>query len=319
MSTHEVKVVKVGQIEKHPNADSLGLTKIFGGYTAIVRLGDINEGDLCVYIEPDYVVPETEEWSFLKGHNRIKAKRLRGVWSQGLLVKAKEGMCEGDNVMELMGITRYEPSMKFFYGSAKQPTSAVSHILKYDVEPLRKHLFMFTPGEEVVATEKIHGANARYFFDGEEMWCGSRTQWRKPEEGDLWWRCLEENLWIEKICREYAGYTIYGEVFGQVQDLKYGSKPGDVFFRCFDIMRPDMSFMDYDVAQNIVGVDNYVPVVYKGPFDFEKLEELSRMNSVLANNQIAEGIVVRPVKERVDAHNGRVVLKLVSDKYLERS
>ncbi len=35
--------------------------------------------------------------------------------------------------------------------------------------------------------------------------------------------------------------------------------------------------------------------------------------------QIAEGIVVKPVVERTHRNVGRVALKLVSDKYLERS
>ena len=80
MSTHKVEVVSINEIERHPNADSLDLVRIYG-FTAIVRLGQFKPGDLAVYIEPDYVVPDNEQFAFLKGKTRIRAMKLRGVWS----------------------------------------------------------------------------------------------------------------------------------------------------------------------------------------------------------------------------------------------
>src|SRR3990172_141849 len=108
MSRNKVEVVRLGPIVKHENADTLGIVKIWG-YTAITRLGDFKEGDLAVYVEPDYVLPDKPEYEWLKGHLRIRAKRLRGVWSQGLLLKAPPGSKEGDDVMALLGIERYVP------------------------------------------------------------------------------------------------------------------------------------------------------------------------------------------------------------------
>jgi hypothetical protein len=72
MSTHEVRVHRINEIEKHPNADRLGLVRI-DGFTAIVRLGDFKPGDLAAYIEPDYVVPDLEQFTFLKGKLRIRS------------------------------------------------------------------------------------------------------------------------------------------------------------------------------------------------------------------------------------------------------
>ena len=57
MSTHSVDVVRIAEIAKHPNADSLGLVRVFG-YTCAVRLGDFHPGDLVAY------TPEREADNF---------------------------------------------------------------------------------------------------------------------------------------------------------------------------------------------------------------------------------------------------------------
>jgi tRNA-binding EMAP/Myf-like protein len=43
-SNHQVNVVRVSEIIKHPNADTLGLVHI-GGYQVVVKLADWKVGD----------------------------------------------------------------------------------------------------------------------------------------------------------------------------------------------------------------------------------------------------------------------------------
>ena len=341
MSTHEVKVVKVGEVTKIANSDNLGTTQIWG-YTAIVRLGDIVEGDLAVYIEPDYVLPTPAEnadvaarFAFLGDKRRIKAKRLRGTWSQGLLVKAWGDMKEGDDVMEQLSIIRYEPSMGKIgtNGNAESPCPSLAGISKYDVESLRRYNGVFEPGEIVYASEKIHGANARFSWREDRLWVGSRSQWlRKPgtyarEDGTeyeandtLWWQAVDQNPWIQEWCQANPDSVLYGEVYGQVQDLKYGSKPGQIFFRAFDILRKDWTYVDAEEFVKIIPTEHRAPDVYIGTYEFALLEELSRGDSRIPGaKHLAEGLVVKPAKERRERSIGRVFAKLVSDRYLERA
>lgn len=341
MSTHKVEVIRVGPITKVETADTLGITQIWG-YTAIVRLGDILEGDLAVYIEPDYVLPTNAEnadvaarFTFLGDKRRIKAKRLRGVWSQGLLVKAWGDMKEGDDVMELLSILRYEPSMGKIgtNGCAESPCASLSGLSKYDVESLRRYNEEFQPGELVLAFEKIHGGNSRYSWREDRLWVGSRTQWLRKqgtyvredgteyEAGDtLWWQAVKQNVWIEEWCRANPDCVLYGEVFGQVQDLKYGSKSGQIFFRAFDVLRKDWTYVDAEDFVKLFAEEQRCPLVYVGPYDFKLLEELSRGDSLIPGaKHLMEGIVVKPAKERQSSYIGRTLGKLVSDRYLERA
>jgi RNA ligase (TIGR02306 family) len=331
VSTHKVEVVRLGPIEKHPNADTLGIAKIWD-YTAIVRLGDYHEGDLVAYIEPDYVVPDTEPFAFLAGHRRIRAKKLRGVWSQGLVIPAPTGANAGDDVMETLGVVRYEPptngngcaSTRGPNPYAEPPPPSLAWVPKYDLEPYRKYgRHVLEPGEPVIITEKLHGTNARYAWRDGRMFCGSRTHWRKrPEDGraDYWWDALSQNPWIEDWCKSNPDAILFGEVYGQVQDLKYGAHPGELRFAAFDA-RTVNGWMAADLLPISVGCEGgrTVPLLHDGPLpDLATLEEMSRRDSVAGPN-LSEGIVIKPIEEREHPSIGRVVLKLVSDRYLERA
>jgi tRNA-binding EMAP/Myf-like protein len=115
VSEFKVEVVTIGEIEKHPNADTLSITNVNGGYPCIIRTGELATGDRAVYVPVDALVPVTrKEFAFLdagKGrtHERIKARKLRGVFSMGLLIKAPDGARVGDDMRAALGIEKWEP------------------------------------------------------------------------------------------------------------------------------------------------------------------------------------------------------------------
>ena len=188
MSTFEVKVVKVDSVEKHPDADRLTIVSI-AGYKCISNLKDdgtwrYNAGDLVVYIPESAVLPEwllkkmgfwkeEENKGTLAGSkgDRVKAIRLRGIFSQGILypvnvmidnsqhtIKTDTSeifVKDGSDVANDLGITKYEPPVPVHMTG--EVASAPSVTLKYDIENLQKYTRVFEEGEEVVVTEKLHG------------------------------------------------------------------------------------------------------------------------------------------------------------------
>lgn len=321
-SESNVEVVRIGAIRKHQNADSLSITDIHGGYPVIFRTGDYAEGDLAVYVPIDSIVPDTEAWAFLGGHRRIKAKRLRGVFSMGMLAKAPDGLNEGHDVRELLEITKWEPEIERD-GKVRgeslggEPPPKGPPVPVYDVEGWRKWKCALTDGEEIVATEKIHGANARVFFDGDRLWVGSRTQWKAEATDAQWWPTIMRTEWPALLAK-HPDVVVFGEVFGQVQDLKYGHATGSSF-RAFDIYdRVRGEWYDHDRAiafAGLVGIP-WVPILYRGPWN-EDARSLAEGKSTFADH-VREGIVVKPVRERRDKSLGRVILKLVGEGYLLR-
>jgi RNA ligase (TIGR02306 family) len=185
-STHKVEVVEV-KLEPHDNADTLSIVRV-DNYVVCVRSSDWSDGDLGAYIPPDSLVPlDHPSFAFLqvdegKTQHRVKAKRLRGVMSMGLLVPAPEGSQIGEDVAEILGVEHYEPkvSQQVTMGLAeKDPTGR--EIPKYDVDTAYKYAKrLLTEGEPLWISEKIHGANSRFIWTQGRMWCGSQKQWKSP-------------------------------------------------------------------------------------------------------------------------------------------
>jgi hypothetical protein len=70
----------------------------------------------------------------------------------------------GDDVAEFFGVEHYEPPMRgeCTGGEAEAAPAFLASLSKYDIDSLRRYCGIFCPGEMVLVTEKIHGANSRY-------------------------------------------------------------------------------------------------------------------------------------------------------------
>jgi RNA ligase (TIGR02306 family) len=330
MSEFHVEVVRVGKIEKHPNADSLSITKVFD-YTVILRTGDFSEGDLAVYVPIDSVVPDEERWAFLGGHRRIKAKKLRGIFSQGLLTTlpgetpAQAGCADhapwriGDDVVDILNIVKYEPVEHVFMGGDCEawPHDWLFPIYT-DIEGMRRYTNVIAEGEPVGITEKLHGTNFRAVHDGERLWVGSHRQIKKRDDANLYWRgALGAEL--ETKLAAFPKHVFYGELVGKgVQDLDYGHAPGSIGVLFFDVFSAaDGRYLNFDDAFAMVaGLGlQWVPILHRGPWSKDN-ETLSEGASTLAEH-VREGIVVRPLVERHE-HMGRVILKRAGEGYMLR-
>lgn len=322
MSTHEIPVIRLDAVESHPYADNLEIVNIYG-WSCCVRKNEFKSGDLIVYVPPDYLVDVNRpEFSFLSDP-LISVKKLRGVVSQGLVIKADSSLKEGDNALQFYGITRYNPP---------EPTGEEEKAPKgifcphYSVESFHRYHKIIPEGEDVFVTEKLHGISAKYVFSSvdNKMYCGSRIMFLKDSQQNVPWQCLKLNQWIENWCRNNPDTVLYGEIFGRIQKkLKYGTKHG-LFFAAFDILTQDV-WANYETIQKHMSCTldanarlKWAPILYVGPFDVEKIKELAEMNSQWpgAEDQISEGVVIRPTTERVCLETGRVQLKLVSNNYL---
>jgi len=191
MSDFKCEVVKIDAVDHHPNADRLSIVKI-GGFDCIsAKLEDgshrYQAGDHVVYIPeaallPEWLLQKMGFWKDGKGTlsgskgNRVKAIRLRGVFSQGILYPVHESMtgngqkmvanCEneipcsypvslGDNVAEYLNITKYEPEIPVQMRG--QLGNLFGYTKSYDIENFQKYNKVFSDDVEVVMTEKLHG------------------------------------------------------------------------------------------------------------------------------------------------------------------
>jgi RNA ligase (TIGR02306 family) len=330
MSQFSVPVIQLGKVGKHPNADTLSITTVMG-CPVIFRTGDFVEGSLAIYVPVDAVVPKIVPGTeFLGDKRRIKAMKIRGIFSMGLLLPASLVTPDpygnypaiGDDMSDYLCITKYEEPEDLRTGTATAKAPKLPFPAPvYDIESWRKYgPFTDAAADEVVITEKLHGTNSRFVFAEGELHVGSHTQWKKNEPGCVWWRMARQYNLAEKLAK-WPDFIFYGETYGAVQDLRYGHEKGQASLRFFDIYDANTGkWVDDAPFERILGELDLtrVPVLYHGPLaGAPDLDELAKGKSTIADN-IREGIVIKPTEELWCDTYGRVILKLVGEDYLLR-
>jgi RNA ligase (TIGR02306 family) len=232
----------------------------------------------------------------------------------------------GWNVQGVLGIEKYEPTRHTKRQRAQSPFGGNEPdqpwMPRYtDIEGYRRNAAVLQRGEEVVMTEKVHGANGRWAFKDGRLWAGSHNYLRKLSPDCEWWEALYTTGLAEKLSTEaLEGLVFYGELYGDVQDLKYG-KPGELDIKIFDVYDSvEGRYLDYLDLE--VLCFNYeiplVPILYCGPWDPDVCLQMAEGKTTLGGDHVREGFVVRPVKERWDDRIGRVILKMIGEGYLLR-
>lgn len=276
MSEFHVSVVSIGNIQKHPNADLLSMTNIGGdgGYPVLFKTGDFHEGDRAVYVPVGAAVPvDDPRWSFLvkpgmtKTHIEIEAKRLRGIFSMGILTQADAAWDVGRDVAEELRIVRHEPVDASGAGADQNEADPGLLPVYTDIEGLRGWPHILQEGEEVIVTLKIHGENARYAVNHERLYCGSRTRWKRPDARTPW-TVAGEHLKLEERLQKLSGTIgIFGELYGNVAGMRYDATSAARGLRLFDAMDVNTrQYLDYDDFVAVAAALNLptAPVLYRG-------------------------------------------------------
>ncbi|WP_406180535.1 RNA ligase (ATP) [Streptomyces sp. NBC_01006] len=351
MSTLRVTAEEL-TVHEHPNADALELAQV-GLYRAVVAKGAYRTGEFAVYIPEQAVLPaDLIEELGLTGRlaggsaDRVKAVRLRGELSQGLVCRPRaladvdlaRAAEEGTDFAELLGITKWAPPVPT---TMNGEVEAAPELLPWvDIENLQRYPDLFAPGEPVVLTEKLHGTACllTYVADGGRVLVsskgfGSKGLALREDERNLYWRAVRGHGVPEVAAKlaERLGATrigVFGEVYGAgVQDLAYGTDartaatgPG---YAVFDVsaeidgqvrwLDPQELFSDGELP--------LVPRLFEGPYELGTVLELATGRETVSGRSmhLREGVVIRPAVERHSpVVGGRAVAKAVSPAYLTR-
>jgi RNA ligase (TIGR02306 family) len=283
----------INEIKPIEGADNIELA-VVGGWNCVVKTGIHQLGNLVLCITTDAIIPsELSEMlgvtNYLRNGNRVRTVKLRGVYSECLIadldsipqLRAKNpsiigyGWREGDDLMDLLNISKYEPPIRQIQlssGKKIRHKSNQNFHVYYKFPNLKNVSGMFTEEDNVQITRKIHGTNARYgfvkksklsFWDKFKKWIGLADKWveydyiygsHNVEKGsdsqgfystDVW-RTIDEKYNIrEKLIRYIKlnetpesignGVTIYGEIFGEGIQKNYDYGLKDIRFVGFDV------------------------------------------------------------------------------------
>lgn len=176
MSDFAVKIVKIGDVLPHPNADKLDLAQI-NGWQCVIQKGSYSVEDLVIYIPIDSVLPSNLE-SKLFGpdskvklsKSRVKSIKLRGAISQGMLcsldvLPKTDSFSEGSDVTDILGVRKYEPPtapVSMSSGKTVSKKKQNPNFKEYGgLNNFKNYPNLFESQEPVIITEKLHGTNWR--------------------------------------------------------------------------------------------------------------------------------------------------------------
>lgn len=179
---------RVTNIEAIEGADRIEKVSV-DGWFVVAQKGLHQIGNTVIYVELDGFLPETDSRfeSFMKfgtrtfngvvGH-RIKTVRLKGVYSQGVILPVSEfpevaNSLEGDDVSELIGIVKWEAPEVVEGNINSQPKGNFPWFLrKSDQERIQnvyKELSTTHADKEFIGTLKMDGSSLTVFYVKSEI------------------------------------------------------------------------------------------------------------------------------------------------------
>jgi RNA ligase (TIGR02306 family) len=331
-------VQRVLEILPIPNADAIELVKI-NGWQCVTKKSEFQVGDLGVFFEIDAIPPDTEPFQFLwrpKTHApgmtcarpekfRIRTMKLRGALSQGLFMPLDalgvQGIAEGTNVTEQLGVEKYEAPPPEGMGEFRAQFPAfipkTDELRVQSVPDVLGELH----GNPYVVTLKYDGTSATFCIDprdGTFHACGRNFSIR---EGDnLYWR-MAHKYGLPESLKRFPHLAIQGEIVGPgIQKNRLGLKELTLYaFSIFDFRA--CRFLDHAAANQVLSELQIpaVAVVEIGEsfcHTQESLVSLAEGYYPGTKNE-REGIVIRPQKEtRSEVLAGRLSFKAISNRYL---
>ncbi|KIZ18335.1 RNA ligase (ATP) [Streptomyces natalensis] len=351
MSTLRVTVEHL-TIHDHPNADALELAQV-GLYRAVVAKGAFRTGDVALYIPEQAVLPQelVSELGLtgkLAGSaaNRVKAIRLRGELSQGIVCRPRaledtdlaRAAEEGTDFAADLGIVKWVPPVPVSMSGEVEP--APDLLPWIDIEHLKRYPEVFAEGEPVAVTEKVHGTACCLTYSASSgrvqvtsKGLGAQRLALVEDPKNLYWRAVRAHG-VAEVAAELAAELgasrigVFGEVYGDgVQDLGYGAdgRRGDPAYAAFDVAVEAGGQVRWlapqELATAVEGRLALVPTLFTGPYDARQVMGLADGRETVSGRgvHLREGVVVRPLGERYSpVVGGRAVAKVVSGAYLTR-
>jgi hypothetical protein len=328
-----IQIIK--DINPIQNADAIERATV-SGWHLVVKKGEFKVGDMCVYFEIDSILPEKPEYEFLRPRNfKVKTIKLRGQVSQGICfpidaipeLKGKYWK-EGEDVTELLGVTKYEPPPPNFLSNKPatrlifpkwMPSFVIQFLRKYFHSFCERHFrksinaktfppFLVKTDETRVQvlqslldkyashkcfiTEKLDGSSVTYYIKGNVFGVCSRNLELPMDENNGFWKAAIQNEIENKLKSAKRNIAIQGELIGEgIQGNKYGLKGLDVrFFQAFDINKQTyLCYSEFIEFIQAIGLKT-VPVICE---DFTLINDIDHLVNKAVGKSLLNNTVHR--------------------------
>ena len=296
-------------IEPIPEADLIEEITV-GGWHTVAQKNDFKPGDLCVFFEIDAVLNPELSWvqqyaSFLVHTNwRVRTAKKKGIYCQGLALRTDiltEPFEEGQEVSELLGVTKYEiPEIASTAGMPKG-SFPISLIPKTDELRIQSDLQLLEElkGHGYYITQKCDGTSATFLFEDGEFTVCSRNLAMKDTPDSAYWKMARYYKIEEALRKIGTQYAIQAELCGPgIQKNAMGLDKLDLFvFTLYNTKeRKPVSYHEMLVLQEKYGMKLVPRVELGSSFDYTLEELLDKAEGKYDSGKELEGIVVRPTE-----------------------
>jgi len=274
------------------------------GWSVVVKKGDFQVGDWCVFCEIDSILPDAPEFSFLR-ERRIRTVKLKGQISQGIVFPL-EGLrrffaeeygdniplMEGLEVSELIGVTKYEPPIP--------DDLAIKAVFPYFIPKTDETRIQSAPEMLLdfgygYLTEKLDGQSATFYNWGGQSGVCSRN-FELYEQSVNQFTTIGKNLTIPN------GFAVQGEIIGpKIQSNIYKRADYEFYvFSVFDIVVSKYLILSeknrFCDEHNLTQVPFLETLYLDSRTTVTALESLAVANSTLNPAILREGIVIRSLE-----------------------
>ncbi len=353
-------VGRIGEIRPIEGADNIELA-IVNGWYAITKKGQHNVDEQVIIATTDAVIPlsisdELGVTGYLRKGQRVRTVKLRGVYSECLIMPLDllvfvDNINDGDDMMEMLGVIKYEPPVKMVEMSVggrkiKYHQNPNFHVY-YKFPNLKNVPELFAEEDKVSITRKLHGTNARYgivrkkklslldrvrkFFGNKwvefEYVYGSHNVEKGSTSQGFYstdvWRTVAEQYNIQNKLWNYVkkyftperlgtGMVMYGEIYGHGIQKNYDYGLKDIKFAGFDI-EIDSKYQTFSNEQGIFDTLDLpkVELLYSGLWDKVTQDRFVFNNFIDGTKVPHEGIVVKDLSG--ERHK---VAKVINPDYL---
>lgn len=301
-------IQKIEQIAPHPNADRLEIIKMEGLGWQVVAQKDIHKvGDKVIYVEIDSIVPEREQFEFLRGKRfRVRPIRLRQELSYGLILPLKDFGVDpdvevGTDVDDITEIKHYEKELPKSLGGIAKGNFPTHIIPKTDEYNLLNSTRFFDDLKEVECyiSLKADGSSFTAINDNGDISVCSRKLILERSESNAFWNIYDKYN-VGQIPNNIA---IQGELVGpKVNGNNLGLNEYQLFvFNVYDISEKG-NYKMFGLDEMTEFCNRYelpiVKVLYRGVLGekFATVQDLVDFSMTVKydNGSDGEGIVIRP-------------------------
>lgn len=333
-------IEKILGLQPIKDADRIEVATI-RGWEVVVKKGEFEIGDKCVYFEIDSFLPIEDRYEFLRkscyrkyrdgtGEGfRLRTIKLKGQISQGLALPLdlytefhRDLNHVGEDVTTILDVALYDPPIPAqLRGSIKG--NFPSFIRKTDQDRIQNHLDYFAKykDEEFEVTVKLDGTSMTVYYNNGEFGVCSRNLEIKENKDNAYWKIVDELNLKEKMRKYGWNIALQGELIGAgIQGNPEKIKGQE--FRLFDIY--DIDLCRYFTPRERDFGRLLFPNVLTVPIEcycYDILADYHDLDLLLAfadegrslNADVREGLVFKSTR----LINGEVVsFKVINNKYL---